>query len=280
MSAHTRDSWIDTLRGVSIFLVLLHHFNIAYPPYDTFLADLFGWPVLRAVARNGNYGVTMFFVISGFLITRNALHRWGSLDRIRLRTFYPLRLARILPTLLLLLLVVDTFALAGVKIFDNRPDTGSSLWTANVAALTAWKNLFVIRHGWINYSLGVLWSLSVELAFYLLFPLACLKSMAAKRRFHFGQFFTGSHSTSRWRFAWVIPFTRVSRSYRSRPGGLSTNAPFCTDATSTPPWLAPNTASKRAGRRIPGLLRHREIFTFISTLQSIVHRSVSAFWCS
>lgn len=83
MIAHARDARIDMLRGVSILLVLLHHFNIPYSLKDTGLAALLGWPFLHALARNGNYGVTMFFVVSGFLITRNALDRWGGLDRIR-----------------------------------------------------------------------------------------------------------------------------------------------------------------------------------------------------
>ena len=53
-------------------------------------------------------------------------------------------------------------------------DAAVSLWTVNAAALTAWVNVLIVQHGWINYPLGVLWSLSVEMAFYLLFPLACL----------------------------------------------------------------------------------------------------------
>ncbi len=162
------------LRGVSILLVLLHHFNIAYPLQDTVLAATLGWPAVRAVARNGNYGVTIFFVISGFLITTNALERWGSLERIRLPGFYALRAARILPGLFLALLAVDTLALAGVRIFDNRAGAPVSLWTVNLAGATFWMNVLITQHGWINYPLGVLWSLSVEAVFYLLFPLACV----------------------------------------------------------------------------------------------------------
>lgn len=174
MHTDPRNGQIDMLRGVSILLVLFHHFNIAYPVKDTALAAALGWPAVQAVARNGNYGVTMFFVISGFLITSNALERWGSLERIRLPDFYALRAARILPTLFLMLLIVDALALAGVRIFDNRVGAPVSLWTANIAGATFWMNVLITRHGWINYPLGVLWSLSVEVAFYLLFPLAFL----------------------------------------------------------------------------------------------------------
>ena len=43
MIAHARDARIDMLRGVSILLVLLHHFNIPYSLKDTGLAALLGW---------------------------------------------------------------------------------------------------------------------------------------------------------------------------------------------------------------------------------------------
>ena len=68
MSVGLRSRRIDTLRGIAILLVLLHHFSIAYPLPE----------FVRAVVRNGNYGVTIFFVVSGFLITSNAMQRWGS----------------------------------------------------------------------------------------------------------------------------------------------------------------------------------------------------------
>ncbi len=179
MSVGLRNKRFDLIRGVSILLVLFHHFNIAYRLDDTALARAFGWEAVRAVARNGNYGVTMFFVVSGFLITLNARRRWGELGRVGARAFYSLRAARILPCLLLLLLVVDALALAGFGVFQNRsPDGGGPgpvpYWLSHLAALTSWMNVLVGRAGWFSYPLGILWSLSVEEAFYLAFPLACL----------------------------------------------------------------------------------------------------------
>ncbi|KHK52109.1 acyltransferase [Ralstonia sp. A12] len=176
MRIDMRNRRIDVIRGVAILLVLFHHFNIAYRLSDTSLAAAFGSELVQAVARNGNYGVTLFFVVSGYLITSNALRRWGQLSRIDAWAFYGLRIARIVPCLLLLLLIVNVLALSGVAIFQNHAATGEPvpLWHVNLASLTFTMNLLISRVGWINYPLGVLWSLSVEEVFYLTFPLLCL----------------------------------------------------------------------------------------------------------
>lgn len=176
-----RNDGIDTIRGVSILLVLLHHFNIAYPLGGTPVARVFGADAVHALARNGNYGVTMFFVVSGYLITSNARARFGSLDRIRLGAFYRRRFARIAPCAWLLVLVVTVLGTAGVPIFGNHPETGPpvSFWMVDLAALTFWLNVLMARSGWLNYVLCAMWSLSVEEVFYLGFPLLCL---AARRR--------------------------------------------------------------------------------------------------
>jgi peptidoglycan/LPS O-acetylase OafA/YrhL len=167
-----RNRGIDQIRGVAILLVLLHHFDIAYPLRGTAAAWLGGWDWLRAIVRNGNYGVTMFFVVSGYLITSNALRRWGSLDRLDAARFYALRAARILPCLLLLLAVANLLAVAGLRRFQSHP--ALPFWLIDIAALTSWVNVLIARDGWFNYPLGVLWSLSVEEMFYLTFPILCL----------------------------------------------------------------------------------------------------------
>ncbi|MDQ8975685.1 acyltransferase family protein [Acinetobacter johnsonii] len=172
-----RNYKIDILRGVSILLVLIHHFNIPYKLHDTFLGIPIGGDSLSTlIARNGNYGVTMFFVISGFLITQHTLQRSGSLAQIKLKDFYIRRIARIMPCLMLLVAMVSVLGSLGLQPFINQSPNGKEVSYAVtvLSALSFWMNLLIIEYGWVNYALGVLWSLSVEEVFYLAFPILCL----------------------------------------------------------------------------------------------------------
>ena len=175
-AAGARSGGIDHLRGLAIVLVLLHHFNITYALDDTGFARAFGWNVVHAVCRNGNYAVTIFFVVSGYLITSNAVNRWGRLADIGMASFYRRRAARILPCVLLLLVTVNSLAATGIGIFQNHPEFGCpvSFWIVDAASLTFWMNVLMAHRGWCNYVLCVQWSLAVEEVFYLAFPLLCI----------------------------------------------------------------------------------------------------------
>jgi len=101
----------------------------------------------------------MFFVISGYLITSNARRRWGWLGAINAPTFYVSRIARIMPCLLLLLVLVNGLAMAGVPIFSNHAPLGVSV-SFSAAVRRCWPtavlSAFMIDVGvGKNYELGL-----------------------------------------------------------------------------------------------------------------------------
>jgi len=173
-----RNPFVDSLRGIAILLVLLLHFTLAFGLKNSPLGDVVPAEWLRAVLLNGNYGVTIFFVISGFLITGNTLDRWGQLSQLSLRTFYAQRFARLLPCLLLALAIIVPLGCLDIPFFNNsdaNPPLPASYFVVAVGSiLTFWHNLLMQSAGYFNYCLNVYWSLSVEMLFYILFPLACL----------------------------------------------------------------------------------------------------------
>lgn len=163
---------VDLLRGLAIFFVLMNHVNmrlfLAKLPYTAGIPD---W-LVSAFVWNGQFGVQIFFAISGFLITLSILQRWGSLAQIELRSFYLFRFARIAPLMLLLLAVLSILHLAQFKDFIVSPKVGG-LSNALFAALTFHINVLEARRGYLPGNWDILWSLSVEEVFYLFFPLFC-----------------------------------------------------------------------------------------------------------
>jgi peptidoglycan/LPS O-acetylase OafA/YrhL len=166
---------IDVLRGLSIIFVVMHHTNLHMAFNHVSFASMLPKPLARILFWNGANGVTVFFAISGFLITTNALRRWGSLQRLQLASFYRMRVARIAPLLLALLVVLSCLHLAHAAEFTISPSK-TSLPRALLAAMTFHINWLESAHGYLPANWDVLWSLSVEEMFYLFFPLLCLCS--------------------------------------------------------------------------------------------------------
>jgi len=173
MQIQRRWEGIDVLRGLSVLLVVLHHIHIRFRLNRIDVGDLVSPAVEKVLFWSGYYAVIVFFVISGFLITSLSLRRWGSLPQIELKRFYWLRVARIAPCLLLLLAVLSVLHLAGVTGFTINPER-ATLGRALLAALTFHVNWLEGQHGYLPGAWDILWSLSVEETFYLLFPLACV----------------------------------------------------------------------------------------------------------
>ena len=172
---NSRPNWkrldgVDVLRGLAILFVVLNHVHmrlaIAGIPY---VSDTYK-PLIECLVWNGQFGVQIFFAVSGFLITSTSLRRWGVLSNLSLRDFYLLRIARIVPMLLALLGVLTILHYANVSPFVV-PEKSGGIGRALLAALTLHVNLLQAHHGWLPANWGVLWSLSVEELFYLFFPL-------------------------------------------------------------------------------------------------------------
>jgi peptidoglycan/LPS O-acetylase OafA/YrhL len=163
---------IDLLRGLAIFFVLMNHVNIrllgADVPYGNFLPA----QLVHFLVWNGQLGVQMFFAVSGFLITSITLRRWGSLAQVGVRGFYLLRFARIAPLLVLLLAVLSGLHFAGFHHFVVPAKMGG-LGRALLAALTFHINVLEAHRGYLPGNWDILWSLSVEEVFYLVFPVVC-----------------------------------------------------------------------------------------------------------
>lgn len=139
---------LDGLRAMSIMIVMIGHF------------------LLGKAAALSTIGVYIFFVISGYLITRLMLAEQARFGRIDIPRFYARRFLRLYPVIITFLIVI-----VGVACLADRPrpliEVMSVLfYFANY--LTSWQEI----HGaTFQLPIGILWSLSVEEHFYLLMPI-------------------------------------------------------------------------------------------------------------
>jgi peptidoglycan/LPS O-acetylase OafA/YrhL len=171
----SRNPPVDLLRGFAILMVVVHHLALPFrlPLGPSLLGGIFPRRLINAVSFNGYESVFVFFVISGFVITRRVYERHGNLNRIDVRLFYRLRAARILPLLLVLLAVLAVLHLLVVPDYVVS-GPGQSLSGALLSALTMSLNWYEGRTDWLPGAWDVLWSLSIEELFYLAFPVLCL----------------------------------------------------------------------------------------------------------
>lgn len=171
---------VDVLRGVCVVLVVLHHIHLRFVLNHYRVNSVLPETLNQVLFWSGYYAVITFFVISGFLITGLSIRRWEALGNVHVGRFYGMRMARILPCLLLLLLVLGFLHVLEVQGFVIKPER-ASLGRALFAALAFHMNWLEGHHGYMPGGWDVLWSLSVEEMFYILFPLVCLVLRSQKR---------------------------------------------------------------------------------------------------
>ena len=147
---------IDGLRAVAVIAVMLYHLGFSWIP-------------------GGYLGVDLFFVISGYVITRlllDSIQRSGGLD---LRAFYLARIRRLLPPLLLM--IFGTALFVGVW----APETTKRLVSDAPFSIFGGMNWWLVFRQTDYFEaigrpplLQHTWSLAVEAQFYLIWPLVLL----------------------------------------------------------------------------------------------------------
>jgi peptidoglycan/LPS O-acetylase OafA/YrhL len=150
---------LDGLRAFAVFAVLIQHF----------LLPIKSHPLIPKVSW-GHYGVLLFFVLSGFLITRILLKLRGEPKGSALRIFYTRRMLRIFP---IYYLTIFFFAVLGYAPIRNYL-IWHLLYLSNNYLAIAGENVFEFA--------GHFWSLCVEEQFYLFW--APLILIAPIRRMH------------------------------------------------------------------------------------------------
>ena len=142
---------IDGLRAFAVIAVIINHFN-------------------KEILPNGYFGVDIFFVISGFVITSSLYQRPSKNFKDFISGFYERRIRRLVPALSVFVLIISVT----ICLFNREPYL--SLWTG-LASLFGLSNLYLLDKATDYFAqsteLNVFthtWSLGVEEQFYILFP--------------------------------------------------------------------------------------------------------------
>ena len=147
---------IDGLRALAVFAVVLYHLGISWIP-------------------GGFLGVDLFFVISGYVITRLILDSIESANGLDLKKFYAARIRRLFPGLIALLIVTSVmialFAPDAIRRFIKDVPyvlSGTNNW--HLVALEQDYFQAIGRPPLLQHT----WSLAVEFQFYLIWPIILL----------------------------------------------------------------------------------------------------------
>jgi len=142
---------LDGVRALSFMIVFVAHAGL-------------GWIV------PGYFGLSLFFFLSGYLITTLLRVEFERTDDVSLRQFYLRRALRIFPPFYLVLVLAMTVTALGLW--------GGSLTAKAILYQTLHlTNYYIVEHGWwtgMAPGTWVYWSLAIEEHFYLIFPLLYL----------------------------------------------------------------------------------------------------------
>lgn len=147
---------LDGIRGLAILAVVAYHSGIP-------------------VRYSGVVGVTIFFVLSGYLITSILDRELKLAGRIALGKFYMRRFLRLGPAIIVAVIFTTLFMVA-----TRDPQLDANYGLQVVSTLTYTSDFFMAAGAEMNI-LGHTWSLSIEEQFYLVWPLVLMGVMALSR---------------------------------------------------------------------------------------------------
>lgn len=167
---------LDGLRAIAVLMVVATHFDRGQ------------------VTEAGVMGVTVFFTLSGFLITTLLLAEREKTGRIGRLRFYQRRALRLFPALAVMLLVIVTLTLAGFPT-GVRP----GMVAAVVGHVSNWYLMATTVHGQVLWgALGHTWSLAIEEQFYVVWPLVVMLAVRHGRRAVLAAALTGAAASAIW----------------------------------------------------------------------------------
>ena len=149
---------IEALRGFSVLIVILYHFNL----------EIFSFNFIK----NGFIGVDLFFVISGFIITKIILDNLNK-SSFSILNFYSRRIRRIIPLLVIIVIfsILSIFFIYDFFLLKKNIKSAYSIsfalsnfyfWITSTIYQFAESNNLIFLH---------FWSLSIEMQFYIFFPI-------------------------------------------------------------------------------------------------------------
>jgi peptidoglycan/LPS O-acetylase OafA/YrhL len=156
---------LDGLRGIAVIVMILHHIG---------------------VLQGGYLSLSLFFVLSGFLITSLLIKEWDARSRVSFRDFYARRVLRLFPALGTV--IVASVIAGAVLVMTGGPDRADVR-----ATLDAIPWVLAFAGNWVRAldshallgslgALGQTWTLAVEEQFYLLWPIVFVLLMRRRIR--------------------------------------------------------------------------------------------------
>ena len=158
---------IDGLRFIYHFVVLFHLYGFIENKDGSVYNTTYNFDFIANFLKNGNFGVELFFVLSGFILGLPfAKHYLKDSNKVSLKSYFLRRVSRLEPPYIIVMFLL---LIGSVFVSKNLNTTeGFQSFLASIAYI---HNFIYAEPSFIN---TVAWSLEIEIQFYILTPLLCL----------------------------------------------------------------------------------------------------------